>query len=355
MFRKFSQTKILATVVGAISLVAMPALGGYLPNGYDLGLVKSESGLVNAAASVQANGLWGSYTKGTEKTTSFTIPSCQTVNYARLYLDVYGATPYYSGQVTATLNGTALPTLTIGGTGAPSPGMPGDGNPANRDPNTTCVYGSGYAFWQIAYAGIAPLLKTDGTANTLAFTITDPTGSGFDGRQYGATLAAVYTDPSIQQALDYQLFEGDVYLRSTAGSTPPNPAIKLTSSLSITGVNTSDVTSATYTAGYATGHNGKSDQVFFNGTSLGQAAGLGNDVARFDSNVELRGFDVAGSLLATNDVSYSIDTSVLGGAADTPLHLTTGMLTVTHSVPEPASLCLVGLGGLLLMRRRPRV
>lgn len=324
---------------------------GYEPNGYDLGLVQSGAGLAHTAVAAQSNSLWGSYTRGDVKSTSFTLPACQYIQYARLYLDVYGATPYYSGQVSATLNGAALPTLTIGGTGQPSPGMPGDGNPANRDANTTCAYGSGYAFWQVAYSDIASKLKTDGTSNVLALSVSDPNNQ-FDGRQYGATLVTVYSDPSIQQTLDYQLFEGDTYLRSAAGTTAPYPAQKLGTSLSITGVNTAGATGASYVAGYATGHNGKSDQLYFNGSALGPTAGLGNDVARSDSSTELRSFDVLPYLQGSNAVNYSIDAGILGGSADSPLHTTLGLLTVTHAIPEPASVILAALP-MLLLRRRP--
>lgn len=346
--------RIAVTVLSVAGFVIDSAQAGYQPNGYDLALVKAESGLVNSAASVQSNSLWGAYTRGTPKSTSFTLPACQAVSFGRLYLDVYGATPYYSGQVSATLNGNALPTLTIGGTGAPSPGMPGDGNPNNQNPNATCVYGSGYAFWQIAYDGVAPYLNTDGTPNVLEFTITDPNNQ-FDGRQYGATLAAIYSDPSIQQILDYQLFEGDVYMRSTNGSTPPNPVIKLSTSLTINDVNTSDVLSATYTAGYATGHSGKSDQLYFNGTALGPTAGLDNDIARTDGAIEVHSFDVQPYLQASNNLTYSIDSSVLGGSPDTPLHVTMGLLTVAHPVPEPATLSLLVLAALPLGRRTRKV
>ena len=174
--------------------------------------------------------------------------------------------------MTATLNGHALPTLNIGGTGNLD-----DSNPATRDPNTTCVYGSGFGYWEIAYAGVASLLKTDGSANSLTYTISSTTN--FDGRTYGATLATIYSDPSIHQTLDYQLFEGDAMMRGSTSTTPPYPQQNLGRSFTISGVNASNVTSATYTAGYAGGHSGQLDQVYFNENALGPEDGLGNDVA----------------------------------------------------------------------------
>ena len=150
---------------------------------------------------------------GAERNGQFTLPPCQTVDFSRLYLDVYGGTPYNTAM-TATLNGVALPTFNIGGTGNLD-----DSNPANATQNDL-VYGSGFGYWEIAYAGVAYLLKTDGSANTLQYTIprertlTDaPT----------AQLVTVYSDPSIKQTLDYQLFEGDAMMRGSTSTSPPYP------------------------------------------------------------------------------------------------------------------------------------
>jgi hypothetical protein len=348
---------LVALALSFLLAATGPALAGYEASGYDLGLVQSVSGLANSRASVQTNPLFGSSAIDTQITTMFSSSAYQNVTYARLYLDIYGGTPYHTAQLTATLNGQSLGTLTIGGTGdLTGTGTPGDGNPDNRGANTTCVYGSGYGYWQIAYANFASLLKHDGTANTLTFTASDPLGTNFDGRQYGATLVTIYSDPSIQQTLDYQLFEGDGYMRKTAGSTNPKPAKDLDRALAITGVNTTDVTAATYTAGYATGHNGQTDQIYFNGTALGPTAGLGNDIARVDSNTELHSFDVKPYLLGSDSVLYSIDQSVLGGTGESSLHADWALLTVTHPVPEPATLGILATGavGLWLKKRGRR-
>jgi len=329
-----------------------PAWAGYQPSGYNLGLVESGTGLANSAASLQTDPLGLAGTMYTTLTTNFTIPSCQTIDYARLYLDIYGGTPYHTAQLTVTVNGTQLPKLTLGGTGdTTGTGTPGDGNPSTYAPNATCVYGSGYGYWQVALANVAPYLNKTGAANVITFSTADPTGSGFDGRTYGASLATIYTDSSIQQTLDYQLFEGDGYMRQAAGATAPYPAQILSRSLAIAGANTSNVISATYTAGYATGHSGQSDQVYFNGTALGPTLGLGNDVARANNNTELHSFDVTSLLQGSDTVNYSIDQSLLGGTGESSLHADLGLLTVTHPVPEPASLALLALGALALLRR----
>jgi hypothetical protein len=145
-------------------------------------------------------------------------------------------------------------------------------------------------------------------------------------------------------------------MRKTAGSTNPKPAKDLDRALAITGVNTTDVTAAIYTAGYATGHSGQTDQIYFNGTALGPTAGLGNDIARVDSNTELHSFDVTAYLQGSNSVLYSIDQSVLGGTGESSLHADWALLTVTHPVPEPATLGILATGavGLWLKKRGRR-
>jgi len=349
-------------IAAALSIaVASPAWAEYGANGYDLGLVKSAS-VVNGTATWQTvpllNATGGAKAVNGTINVTFTSASYQNVVFARLYLDVFGGTPYYSAQWTASLNGNALPMLMTGGTGDPSPGTPGDGNPANRDPDTTCVYGSGYGYWQIAYANIAPMLKHDGTSNTFSFSA-DPLGTNFDSRQYGATLVVIYSDPSLQQILDYQLFEGDGYMRKSAGTSAPTQVINLDREFTFNGVNTANVTSAIYTAGYTTGDSGQTDQVFFNGTALGPTAGLGNDIARgyggtYDA--EVHSFDVTSYLQASNYVLYSIDQSVLGGTGESTLHANWALLTVIHPVPEPATLGVLAAGvvGLWLKKRGQR-
>jgi hypothetical protein len=343
-------------IAAALSIaVASPATAGYQANGYDLGLTKSDS-VVNGTAAYQTvplfNATNGASAVGGTINTTFTSASYQNVVYARLYLDVFGGTPFSSAQWTATLNGNALGTLTIGTTA--------NANPANRDAGTTCVYGSGYGYWEIAYADIASKLKHDGTANTFSFSAIDdnvPT-KAFDGRQYGATLVVVYSDPSLQQTLDYQLFEGDGYMRKTAGSTAPAQVINLDRDFTINGVNTANVASAIFTAGYSTGDSGQTDQIYFNGTALGPTAGLGNDIARgysgnYDS--ELHSFDVTNYLQGTNSVLYSIDQSVLGGTGESTLHADWAMLTVVHPTPEPATLGFLAAGAVgLWLRKRGR-
>ena len=84
------------------------------------------------------------------------------------------------------VNGTQLPPISIGGTS--------DSNPTYNAAET-CVYGSGYGMWQLAIGGVGGLLNTNGGANTVTWTVSDPNAE-FDGRTYYASLVTVYTNPT---------------------------------------------------------------------------------------------------------------------------------------------------------------
>ena len=130
VMRQFSKKQIVrAAAVVVLWATAVPAWAGYLVNGYDFGLVgvgqrpgKHRSQRANQTPMVVIGG-------GQNVATTFTVPQCQTVDFSRLYLDVYGGTPYHTAQMTATLNGVALPTLNIGGSGNLD-----DWNPATATP-----------------------------------------------------------------------------------------------------------------------------------------------------------------------------------------------------------------------------
>ena len=172
-------------------------------------------------------------------------------------------------------------------------------------------------------------------ANTLSYVVTPTNNVGgytFDGRAYGATLATVYTDPSINQTLDYQLFEADGTMRQTVGSSPPYPAQVLTRSLTVSGVNTANVTSA------AVDHRLHLRRLWPQSGLFQRdgAGGSGNNVASQGDPgagyypTELHTFSVAANLSATDSVVYSISSSQLGGTGASVLRADIGLLTVTH-------------------------
>ena len=169
---------------------------------------------------------WSGSGLGGPVTTSFTLPSCNAIDYSRLYLDIWGGMPAFSASVSISVNGTPLPTISIG---------VGDTNPTQSRGSQTCVYGSGYGVWELAVAGVANLLYTNGTANTVTWCVNDPTGN-FDGRTYDASLVTVYTSSTLNQTLDYDLAEANGFMQNSGDTGAPSSR-----TLTITGVNTANV------------------------------------------------------------------------------------------------------------------
>ena len=163
----------------------------------------------------------------------------------------------------------------------------------------------------------------------MTWTVNDPTGN-FDGRTYDASLVTVYTSPSLHQTLDYDLAEGNAYMQNSGDTGAPSSR-----TLTITGVNTANVSGATYSAGYILGLTGYGG---YNSLSLSNSAGtlaLGNppnDVAQgTDVNFgpSVVSSNVAGSLAATSTVQYSV--AMPGGSNN--LVPTIGLLAITHPLP----------------------
>ncbi|MBN2584485.1 MAG: DUF3344 domain-containing protein [Planctomycetes bacterium] len=326
---------LIAAVLGA---TAGQAYAGFSLSGYDLQVIQSQQGIEHGGASFLTNALWGSSGLDTPISTGFVLPSCDGVVTSRLYLDIWGGTNAYTAQVTGTLNGTSLGVVNLGGT---------DNAGATYSTTETSVYGSGYGVWQTAYSNIASLLYTDGTANELSFTITDP-NDDFDGRVYSATLVTIYTDSSITGSLDYYLAEADGTLRKTPGSTG-SPA-EMT--LSLNDLDVLNVTSATYTASYTHGNAGQMDQIYFNDTALGDAS---NDVAVGAMGIygpDVPTFDVTDLLAVDSAVRYSVLESELGTGCESSLRANIGLLTVNHAVPEPATIGFLAIGLAALASRR---
>jgi len=311
-------------------------------SGYNLDVVQSGQGLAHAGVSYLMNPTWNEAGGGLYApiSTTFTLPSCTAIDFSRLYLDIWGGMPTNTATVAVSVNGTQLAPISIGGTS--------DANPT-YNAATTCVYGSGYGTWQLAVPVSDSLLYTNGAANAVTWTVNDPTGM-FDGRTYSASLVTVYTSPSLNQTLDYDLAEADGTMRNTPGATGAPSSRTLT----ITGVNTANVTSATYYAGYTFGLTGEYNSLSFNGTALGNPT---NDVAQ-GSNANygpsVVSSDVTSFLSGTNTVQYSV--AMPGGEA--LLQANIGLLEVTHpmATPEPGTLTLLAVGGFVLLAwRRTRM
>jgi len=307
--------KLCAGIIIGLAISSMAKAGFNLP-GYDLKVVKSEQGVANAAVSFQTNSVWTGATpaKPYNFNTSFILPDANEIIFARLYLNVWGGTNEYTCQIDTTVNGNAIDVVNIGGTA--------DTNPT-YDANQTCVYGSGYGTWQVAYNGVAELLHIDGTNNTVDVIISDPTGQ-FDGRTVDVALMVVYRDYSINHAIDYYLAEADGYMRRTPG-TPGSPAERI---LDVNSINTSDVIGAAYTAHYTHGTNGQFDRIYFNGTQLD-----GNDVAIGAMGTygpDVLTFDVADLLLSDSTVLYTVDEAVVGTPSEYSLRAKIGLLEISR-------------------------
>jgi hypothetical protein len=343
----------LLGILAAGMLGVTPARGGFLLGGYTPQVIQSQQGLDNAATYFQTVRTWD--TSGWDDTlnggsggympvsASFTVPSNQAIPFARLYLDVYGGAAAHTAHVTVNVNGHALPIINILGTA--------DANPT-FDASKTCVYGSGVGQYQVAVSGVAGFLNMNGSANVITVTETDPEEAGnptmFDGRLVDISLVAAYQNSSINQKLDYYLAEGDGYLRKppanpTYGNAPAQRQV------AFNGLDIANVTSAEYTALYTHGDAGQSDRLYFNGHQLGT-----NDVAHGQYGQygpDLPTFDVSSYLAANSTVLYDVST-VGSVAGETSMLAKIGLLEITHPGPEPATLSLMGLGLLSLLRRR---
>jgi hypothetical protein len=313
-----------------------PAHAGYNSVGYTPQVVASQTGVVNAAASFLVNPLWNVSGLNDSVTTSFVLPACQDIDFARLYFDVWGGTADYTAQLAVTVNGTTLPSVALGGTGNAAPTF---------NAQTNCAYGSGYGWWQVGMSGVAGLLHTNGVPNEIGLIVTDP-GNNFDGRVVDAALVSVYQAPSLLTKLDFYLAEGDGSLRNTPGSmgTPADRYINFT------GIDTNHVTSALYLQHYTYGSLGQTDWLYFNGTQLG-----GDDVA-------YGAMGTYGPDMATNNVTSLLSPanlvhiSVNDPSGEATLKADAGLLVITHVIPEPSAVACLATGTfvVLLQHRRRR-
>ena len=329
-------TRGTGTVRRLVLLLAfMPlAHAEYNSAGYTPQVVASQTGLVHAAASFLVEPLWNVSGRDVSVTTSFVLPACEDIVFSRLYFDVWGGAKDYTALLTVMVNGTTLPGVALGGTGNTTPTF---------NTNTNCAYGAGAGWWQVGLTGVAELLHTNGTPNEIGLIVTDP-GNNFDGRVVDASLVSVYQAPSLPTKLDFYLAEGDGSLRNAPG-TYGTPAER---SIGFTGINTNNVTSALYFQHYTYGSLGQKDWLFFNATQLG-----GNDVA-------FGAMGTYGPDMATNDVTSllapasAVRISVNDPAGEATLVAQSGLLLITHVIPEPSSVACLAAGVMVVVLRHRR-
>lgn len=304
----------LIMALGTIPLSS--AMAGFILPGYDLRVVQSGRAIPNAAISFLTNPVWidGAAEKPYNFTTNFTLPDANEVVFARLYLNVWGGNNENTCRIDTAVNGAALDVIDIGGTG--------DSNPT-YDANGTCVYGSGYGTWQVAYSGVAELLSLDGTANIVDVTISDPSGQ-FDGRTVDVTLVTVYRDPNVNHALDYYIAEADGYMRRSPG-TPGSPSERI---LDVNSIDVNDVLGAIYTTHYTHGTKDQLDRIYFNGTQLDGDDTAAGVMGKYGPDV--LSFDVTDLLLTDSTVLYTVDETVVGVPSEFSLRAKIGLLEISR-------------------------
>ena len=332
-----------------IAFGAGSASAGFILNGAGMQTVLSGSSLNNAALDVQTNTTWppGTTVPGKPYTlnTGFAGQTCDNIATARLLMTVWGGTANYTCNLKVSLNGASDPfaDITMGGTG--------DANPM-FDGVHASVYGGGSGLWLVAVPVPVAALNKNGAANNVSVTVT--TSDSFDGRIQQLTLASVYQKASLNNRLDYFIAEGtgDIY------ATPdvPNGKVDSRTAALNTGGNIGNVSEADLYALYTYGDLNQNDRLRFNGTWLGSSDVANKQNGRTDLNYvpDLVSFDVTGSLLADNSVTFSVSAADMAGTRETSLRPSMAALAVYHSVPEPGSVGLLALAGIGLLGRRRR-
>lgn len=163
----------------------------YNPNGFPL--ITATQGQVNGDVYVGG----GHGVGNPPYTHNFNVPSYSNVEWARLYVAVYGATENYCAWIDTTYNTNVFPRINIGNLNA-------TGVCKGYLDNNPNVYGGGHGKWWVYY-DVTSLVQSG--SNTV--TITDSAGTGgFDGRIYGTVLVVVYSGGSNPRNITYWVNEG---------------------------------------------------------------------------------------------------------------------------------------------------
>jgi hypothetical protein len=263
-------------------------------------------------------------------TNDYNLPACDSISVARIVMTVWGGTANYISQMTVTINGTNL--------SAANPlvfGSTTDANPVFSAASAN-AYGSGSGVWFVTLPVPPGMLFKDGTPSTIIVSQTSP--NGFDGRVQHVTLLAVYQKSSLTNTFDYSIAEGggDIY-KTPAGTQVSQRTAAFAS------VNPNSATAAKLQVLYTYG-DALNDRLYFNGMQFGS-----DNVAEWSTAVVNNGpsvvsFDVLGSLLASNTVTFSLGADV-PATQEASLRPQLAALGVTRpaSVPLP-SLTITSVG-----------
>jgi len=167
------------------------AQADYDPNGFPLLTVTQ--GQVNGDVYVGG----GHGTGSSPYTHNFNVPSYTDVEWARLYVGVFGGTENYCGWIDTTLNTNSFSRVEIGNKVQGQCKGYADSNPN--------VYGGGHGKWWVYY-DVTSFVES-GKLNTVVIEDSAGTG-GFDGDVYGAVLVVVYSGGSNPRNITYWVNEG---------------------------------------------------------------------------------------------------------------------------------------------------
>ena len=238
---------IKALILYACLLLSTPATASYDFDGYDINTVKHDK-INGGIYAMGGHGLQGTAYQPNTYTQNFNVPS-GTVDWARLYIGVWGGSEIRTGWLQTTFNGNDLGNITLLG---------------ESDTNAN-VYCTGNGVNWIYYD------VTSHTTNEVNSVVANTGGSGdlpIDGRIYGAVLIAAYEDES-KPAIEYWINEGNINLNYL---TPKNTAESAFNGP----VDSSKITGADLYTFYLTGNIYDSDSLSFNSNLLANDAADGS-------------------------------------------------------------------------------
>lgn len=257
--RKFICISCLITL--AILLVSVsPVLADYNFEGvpYQDDFVNIESGTVKGG--VYVDGGYG--LDSTPYVQTFNVPG-DSVQWARLYVGIWGGSEDKTGTVDLTYNAEEFETLELKGE-----------NDDNED-----VYCTGHGVYWIPY---------DVTTNTTTGIISAEveTDGGIDGRVYGIVLVAVYNDEDGED-VKYWIEEGNVNLHmENERSSHDELTVEFSGSL-----DPDDFENALLSVVYLCGTPGLDDYLYFNDEQLSDGSNS-NDIANSNKYFDFKTFDV---------------------------------------------------------------
>ena len=247
---------ILKTLLAVLLLFSLhPVLADYNPDGspYSDQLKMAKHGIVIGGVYVDG----GHELEYTPYTQDFNVPE-GTVEWAKLYVGVWGGTDERTGTIDVTFNDIELETLTLEG---------------NDDTNPD-VYCSGRGVYWIGYD-----VTSNTTSGPLDAVVT--TSGDIDGRVYGIVLVAVYEDPDGEE-VEYWVNEGNPNLHETNEEAVAEfPGT----------IDVDKFTLARLTAVYLAGGYGANDYLYFNDGTLCDGDNC-NDIANSKNYFDFKTFDV---------------------------------------------------------------